>query len=255
MKWFEQSTTEHSSLIGKQILKTHGAAGYGAYVILKQIIGENMNENMTEWGYVPKDLSMEDLAEKCGLPIDKFRQFITFCDERFIFEQREGRLFCASLLEEKNEYAKKVQRRKNKEDKGSTDNPDNTYTKDNQVQSLVTTQPQHNTTQPQSILNNDVPADADIVQELLEEKPKGGITQEFQYLGLQIFELTKAPPEKKSECMRIAKKYPEGRVMAALSFARDYPQPNLKWKMFLWKLNELMKQKGETSEVAQVPTQ
>lgn len=112
MKWFEQSTSEYSSMVCKQIMKSWGVAGYGAYIIMKQVIGQNMNDNREEWGFVSKDETMQSLAEKCGLSDAQFRQFIEFCDERFIFEKKSGRLFCQSILEEKNEYIKKVERRK-----------------------------------------------------------------------------------------------------------------------------------------------
>ena len=100
---------------------------------------------------------------------------------------------------------------------------------------------------------NNAPAskEAGIVQNLLlEEEKKSKIRYEYQYLGLEIFERTGAPPEKKAECIRIAKVYPRGKVMAALTFCLDYPNPKLKWKMFLWKLNQLLKEEKEngTSE-------
>ena len=80
--------------------------------------------------------------------------------------------------------------------------------------------------------------DGDIVQELLEER--GGIQHDYQYLGLEVYEKLNAPPNKKGECIRIARDYAE-LVQRCLSFALDYPNPALKWKMFLWKLSELRK--------------
>ena len=80
--------------------------------------------------------------------------------------------------------------------------------------------------------------DGDRVQELLEER--GGIQHDYQYLGLEIYEKLKAPPNKKAECIRIARDYGEF-TQRCLSFALDYPNPALKWKMFLWKLSELRK--------------
>ena len=85
-------------------------------------------------------------------------------------------------------------------------------------------------------LDNNAPPKGDIIKELLDEK--GGIQHDFQFLGLEIFEKTGAPKNKKAECMRLAKLYP-GIVNRALSFCLDYPNPALKWKMFLWKLNSL----------------
>lgn len=87
--------------------------------------------------------------------------------------------------------------------------------------------------------DNNASPDRDI-EKMIQEK--GSINHDFQYFGLEIFEKTNAPPDKKSECMRLAKQYPT-LITPALSFSIDYPNKNLKWKMFLWKINELIKNK------------
>lgn len=76
------------------------------------------------------------------------------------------------------------------------------------------------------------------VEKLMNEK--GPIRHDFQFIGLEIYEKTGAPANKKGECFRIAKKYPH-LVNPSLSFCLDYPNKALKWKMFLWKLNTLIK--------------
>lgn len=85
--------------------------------------------------------------------------------------------------------------------------------------------------------NTNAPPTGDI-EELLNEK--GEIQYDWQYQGLEVFEKTGAPDKKKSECMRLAKTYPN-LINPALSFCLDYPNPALKWKMFLWRLNQLKK--------------
>ena len=91
---------------------------------------------------------------------------------------------------------------------------------------------------------NNAPASADIVDNLLkEEDKKEKIRYPYQYLGLEIFEKTKAPENKKAECIRLAKIFPQGQIMASLSFSVDYPNPKLRWKMFLWKLHQLKNEK------------
>ena len=77
------------------------------------------------------------------------------------------------------------------------------------------------------------------IEELLEDK--GGIKYDYQFVGLQVFEKTGAPASKKAECIRLAKKYPN-LINPSLSFCLDYPNPAVKWKMFLWKLNKLSKE-------------
>jgi len=87
---------------------------------------------------------------------------------------------------------------------------------------------------------NNAPPNGDIVENLIKEEDKGAIKHDFQYVGLDLYERLEVPLKKKSECIRLAKIYP-ALIMPALSFAMDYPKPELKWKMFLWKLNELRK--------------
>lgn len=84
-----------------------------------------------------------------------------------------------------------------------------------------------------------LPSNEGGIENLLEDK--SGIQHDYQFVGLDIFDKTSAPPNKKSECIRLAKTYPNF-VNSALSFCLDYPNPKLKWKMFLWKLNTLIKE-------------
>jgi len=150
MKWYEQSASEYEGLVGRQLLASQGGAKwYGAYIILKQVIAQNMNDDVSTWGYVAEGETKSTLAEKCGLSDDEFRLFIAFCNDRFIFEQKNNKLFCQSILEEKNQYAKKVLRRKaGTRDTciDSADSSDSTDKKDKSIQSDVTTQHNHNTT-------------------------------------------------------------------------------------------------------------
>lgn len=88
---------------------------------------------------------------------------------------------------------------------------------------------------------NAVPPKGDIVENLLKEGEKSGIQSDWQYLALELIDKLKVPKEKRSECFRIIKNYPRNHVTTAVSFASDYPKPLLKWKMFLWKLNKLVK--------------
>ncbi len=85
---------------------------------------------------------------------------------------------------------------------------------------------------------NTAPPEGDIIENILESKT--GIQHDFQFIGLEVFEKTGAPAAKKGECIRLAKQYP-GLINPALSFCLDYPNPALKWKMFIWKLNQLRK--------------
>jgi len=129
-----------------------------------------------------------------------------------------------------------------KENKAYTDNSDN-------GKPLLATkwQPNDNQPTPQVRLGkvrldkNNAPPKGDIVDNLLKEGDK--IQHEYQYLGLEVYEKANAPLKKKAECIRLAREYPK-LIQPALSFCLDYPNPKLKWKMFLWKLNQLRNEKN-----------
>lgn len=86
---------------------------------------------------------------------------------------------------------------------------------------------------------NNAPSDDGELLENLQDT--SGINYEFQVVGLDIFTKTKAPPEKRGECMRIAKVEKPGHIMSALSFVQDYSGNAPRFKMFCWKLNEIKK--------------
>lgn len=148
--------------------------------------------------------------------------------------------------------------------KVATTNPTGTYTtvtllnwdkyqsqEDNPTGIPTATRQQPDTLQEErskNIYNNDkLPEDGSDLEKLLVEGNNKGITKEFQYFGIEMWKQLKAPFEKKSECIRIAKVYPRVMVEAAYSFALDYPKQELKWKMFIWKLNQIRKEKHDTT--------
>lgn len=89
-----------------------------------------------------------------------------------------------------------------------------------------------------STFNNNAPPEGDIIKNLLNEETP--IKYDYQYLGLEVFNRLDVPKAKKAECIRLAKLYPR-LINPSLSFAIDYPRKDLRWKMFLWKLNDLKK--------------
>lgn len=126
MKWFEKNVTDYQRTDAKQIIARFGLAGYAMYEILQQIAADNMEgDDVSEWGFVAKELTMEALSEKVGCSVDEFRQFLAFTDERFITERKNGRLFVPILLERMNEYAKR-QYRKLLKKRDQSDTPDTT---------------------------------------------------------------------------------------------------------------------------------
>ena len=88
---------------------------------------------------------------------------------------------------------------------------------------------------------NTMPPGGDGIEKMLTE---GRIQHDYQFIGLEVFEKVGAPANKKGECIRLAKLYPNF-IQPSLSFCLDYPNQALKWKMFLWKLNSLVKESNE----------
>lgn len=80
------------------------------------------------------------------------------------------------------------------------------------------------------------------IEKIVEEIDKyDPIKYPYQSKGLELWELLKAPTNKKSEFIRIVRDYPEGIISSAFAFAIDYPVVEIRWKMFFKKLNSLIK--------------
>lgn len=78
------------------------------------------------------------------------------------------------------------------------------------------------------------------VEKLLSERT--GVAYEYQDAGLSVWQELKAPEDKKPEFIRVFKNE-RGVAESAFRFAADYPDARLKWKMFFWKYNQLLKVK------------
>ena len=89
-------------------------------------------------------------------------------------------------------------------------------------------------------INNSEASEDAILEDLI--KGTKSVTQEFQYLALEIIDILKVPQKDCASCFKVAKTFDKAQIMTSLSFARDYPNPELKWKMFLWKLHQLRKE-------------
>lgn len=71
-------------------------------------------------------------------------------------------------------------------------------------------------------------------------KPNSQITQDWQYLALDLIEKLNVPANKKSSFFKVAKENPD-MCSRALQFAVDFPNPKIRWNMFFVKINELRK--------------
>jgi len=78
------------------------------------------------------------------------------------------------------------------------------------------------------------------VEKLLKEKT--GTAYEYQDAGLSVWQELKAPEDKKGEFIRVFKNE-RSIAESAFRFSVDHPSANLRWKMFFWKYNQLLKLK------------
>lgn len=69
-------------------------------------------------------------------------------------------------------------------------------------------------------------------------KPSFRVTQDWQYLALELIEKLKVPPNKKSSFFKVAKESPTI-CNRALQYAIDFPNPQIRWNMFFVKYNEI----------------
>jgi hypothetical protein len=252
MKWFEKHTNDRNRLDSKLIKRKFGLAGYGMYEQLQQIAAENMEgDEISEWGLVGKDWTMEKLAEEIGCTVEEFRAFVSFCDDNLILEKRDDRLFVPVVLERMNEYAKRQFRRStNSKNKEKLETPKCPDTSDN-TDSTDISATQHNTTQhiTSQELNtgsaNARPAkkiDAVIpIQSVLESKAKQfmdqhdqniqdvattgtGITKSWQDKGFRYADALhiNLTPDVKGRWLKVFKQAYEGRNTGNLERAYSY---------------------------------
>ena len=111
MKWFQHGSTDRNEIESKLIRSKFGAEGYGIYCSLQEVIAEYVaKENIPEWGFAHPLHTVETLAQECSTTTEKLQEFLTFCDEKQIFEKRDGRLFCALILKRLDTFAERTRR-------------------------------------------------------------------------------------------------------------------------------------------------
>lgn len=112
---------------------------------------------------------------------------------------------------------------------------------DSNLDSRVKTNEKQNNTDnnvknDKNINNTSLPAsDKEILEAL---KPNTPVTQDWQYLALDIIEKLKVPTNKKSSFFKAAKEN-QSICQTALQYAIDFPNPKIRWNMFFVKYNAL----------------
>ena len=89
MKWFEHHTDDRDQAHAKIIRAKFGAEGYGIYMSLLEVIGQNvLEDNQNEWGQVAAIHDIQSLAKECAVTSRKLRTFLEFCNEKNIFSKK-----------------------------------------------------------------------------------------------------------------------------------------------------------------------
>lgn len=112
MKYFKHETSDRNKLAQKIIRGKFGAEGYGIYCALLEVIAEEIDkDNQEDWGYVNKMHTVETLADECATTPDRLHEFLLFCDEKEIFEKRNGRLYSLLVLDRLDDYTVRLRSR------------------------------------------------------------------------------------------------------------------------------------------------
>lgn len=111
MKYFKHFTTDRNSIESKLIRSRFGAAGYGIYQSLLEVIAEEIEKNnQQDWGYANKMHTIETLSDECSTDPETLKKVLQLCDEKGIFEKKDGRLYSSLILKRLDEYTNKLRR-------------------------------------------------------------------------------------------------------------------------------------------------
>ena len=108
MKWTEHETTAHADPKVRKLLRKHGAAAYGLYWFIVELIGQGITADNPENGYLPTDVDGEFLALELGMEQEDVKAILNYAVSIDLF-QREGaaRLKCDALLSRCGGYTRK----------------------------------------------------------------------------------------------------------------------------------------------------
>lgn len=115
MKWFEHHTDDRDKAHSKIIRANFGAEGYGIYMMLLEVIGQNVLEtNQDEWGCVAEIHDISSLAKECSVSPQKLRRFLEFCNKKNIFLKKSEKLYTDLMLKRLDIYAKRIKSKSKK---------------------------------------------------------------------------------------------------------------------------------------------
>lgn len=107
MKWFKHDTNAHNDEKIREMIHEVGCEGYGVYVIVLELVGEKIDENLSP------QISISDrvLREKCRLSHQKLVKILSFLDQKMlIFSKLIGKnweISCPNMLNRLDNWTKK----------------------------------------------------------------------------------------------------------------------------------------------------
>lgn len=111
MKWFKHDSNMRNELEMKLIRSKFGAEGYGIYCSLKEVVAEYVDaNNLEDWGSVHPLHTIETLAKECDTTPERLKEFLEFCNEKNIFEKKDGRLFDPLINRQLDNFFDRVRR-------------------------------------------------------------------------------------------------------------------------------------------------
>lgn len=107
MKWFKHDTDTSSDPKIKLLRKKFGIAGVGTYFEINRLIAQNVEDNVSDWGYLQKEYTdhYELLAEEIGVEdVQTLRSICTYSTEIGLLYQYDGRLLNPKVLLRADRY-------------------------------------------------------------------------------------------------------------------------------------------------------
>lgn len=116
MLYFKHLTSDRIKPDARLVIKKYGMEGYGILTVLREIVAEYVkSDNQSEWGMVDPMYDIDLLADECHTTVEKLKDLLHYCDDKKIFDKKDGRLYWEQIKERLDEYSKKVLRTKSSE--------------------------------------------------------------------------------------------------------------------------------------------
>lgn len=111
MKYLQHESNARNDIKIKHLRRKFGIVGYGVYFIMLEVIAENVKpDNHDQWGYVDEYYDVATLADEAGVDPEELREILQYCNKLKLFEKKDEKLYCKSILKRLDEYSQVIQR-------------------------------------------------------------------------------------------------------------------------------------------------